>query len=171
MRVEKQSLATLPDRTLALLSEITASTSRHDGGDDDEATLMRLLADPLLLRQHLKSKGEARTDWDGLARRLSHDLQSRIFFSGAVSKTGSYVLVPRYPPEEPRSAESLRPEPFTATPADRTLALDNNSGTQGDHPTPLGHNETQVSALAIGTCLQILLVVLAIAVLVEAFLS
>lgn len=59
-----QRLALLPDRTLMLLSEITASTSRRDGSESDDAALIRLMADPLLLRDHLvESSG---TDSGGL---------------------------------------------------------------------------------------------------------
>lgn len=171
MRVQKQSLATLPERTLALLSEITASTTRHDSGDDDEAILIRLMADPLLLRQHLKGKGGARQDMGGLARRLNHELQSRIFLSGAVAGSDFHVFDRRYPPTVTVPAESLRPEPFTATSADMMLALDNIPASHGKRSTPISHSEAKVSALLISTCLQILLAVLAVAVLAEVLLG
>ena len=171
MRVQKQGLATLPERTLALLSEITASTTRHESGDDDEAILIRLMADPLLLRQHLKGRGGTRQDMDGLARRLNHELQSQIFLSGAVAGSDFHVLDRRYPPAVTVPAESLRPEPFTATSADMMLALDNIPGPHGERSAPLGNSETIVSAVVISTCSQVLLAVLAIAVLAEAFLG
>lgn len=171
MRVQKQDLAALPDRTLTLLSEITASTSRHAGGDDDEAALMRIRSDPLLLRQHLKGTSGTGSDSDGLAHRLNHDLQSRIFFSGAVADAGGQIQDHRYPPLERSTAESLRPEPFAATQADMTLALDNTPGPLGYASTPHGQSEAGVSTLVIGACLQILMAVLAVAVLADVVLG
>lgn len=135
-----QRLALLPNRTLLLLSEITASTSRYDGGESDDAALIRLLADPLLLRDHLTEGGGNEARGAGLVHRLGEKLLSEFSFSDRVPILSTRAESHHYRKVTPSIADSLQPEPFVVTGEDRALALENSTGScrEAEDRQPVG---------------------------------
>lgn len=158
-----QRLALLPDRTLMLLSEITASTSRRDGSESDDAALIRLMADPLLLRDHLVESSETDSGGVGPIHRLGQRLLSEISFSGGAPALSVQVEVHDYCPVTPGPADSLRPEPFIVTGEDKALALENSTGSCRETEGPWAGGGDLVSSPVFTASLQLLLVVLVIA--------
>lgn len=163
MRGEGQRLAPLPNRTLTLLAEISASTSRHDGGESDDAALIRMMADPLLLRDHLMESAKSEPFEVGPVHRLGQRLLSEFSFSGGAPAQPTQVELHPHRPATQGPVDSLRPEPFIVTGEDKALALENNTGSCREVTDSWVDGDVAASSPMLKFSLQLLVVALVIA--------
>ncbi len=171
MQGHKQSLATLPDRTLILLSEITAGTSRHDSGESGEAALMRLIPDPLLLRSHMLDNKESSFDKVGPRQIFDRRLLAQISYSSVQSTVGVQGEERRYPSAYVGQVNSLYPEPYTASAEDLNLALEIDPGSNREKGEWWADREARFSGHVFSVSLRFLLTALLMAIVVGVLLG
>ena len=167
IRRHRQQLEAVPDLVLTLLSEITASTSRHEVPENAEAKLMRLAADPFLLRRHVCEIGGGGDGETPGPQRTPQALGPWISNMGAETESASKALSKgrHYHSAEPQMGTSLLPEIFAATDDDVANALE---GYPESHARILQEgvrDESFVSILVIRASLLFFLAVLVVAAL------
>jgi hypothetical protein len=136
------------------LAEIAACGSRRGPGESDEAVLVRLGADPLLLYDHLKNASDASRRVAGPPGGLNQRFLPSILFIGAVPSTAGTVGDCNYSSVNSGEENSIRPRPFIATGEDKalSLAIDPSSGRLAEEPSA-GANAGSVSILEpVGLC-------------------
>ena len=164
---DKQQLETVPDRILTLLSEISASTSRHEIPETAEAELMRLSADPFLLRRHVRAIAGG-GDRETLGLQGTPQALGSWFANMAAGTESSSKTIGKgrhYHFAEPQMGTSLLPEVFAATDEDIADALEGYPESHAGVFQEGVRDESFVSILVIRASLLFFLAVLVVAAL------